>query len=511
MRRFRQSTPTSVNDLDANPLQNLPHDVIVEVLLRLPVKSLLKFKCVSKSWCSLISSKKFAKAHLDISSNATATYTSHRLLFSTGYHSELKWSPLQSALYYNAPHIEASDIECPVNYSDMLLIGSSNGLVCIIIHQKYIYLWNPSIRKSKKLPHPGFNPKFFSCTLFGFGYDKLNDDYKVVGIKNTEFGNNEFELYSRKTNSWKRIEDYKYNGLPRQQFDFLDGKLHFILDIFFASESKIVSFDLAKETFGEMAYPDPFYLVRSLGVLGGCLAILGTQYAINGVDVWIMMDYGVKESWTKVAFVPFSDKPRQIIYYCTPVFMSKNGEILLKSGWDLVLYNSKSSSVIRYSELPIKDNYNIMEVATKTVIAREFSNNHAAGLELVNDATATSNRAIDVDVSREIPVNAAAHGFDVDAAAAALEGRRNAATICVNKEGMAVALPGFADTAVSPTCAVDAAVLGETVINNVAKDFVDTAATCYPSVGNFTATKHAIGALLRKKFLLMSLLLTKLS
>ncbi|KAG5001241.1 hypothetical protein JHK87_022313 [Glycine soja] len=40
------------------------HDLIVEILLRLPIKSLLRFKCVCKSWLSFISNPHFVKSHL---------------------------------------------------------------------------------------------------------------------------------------------------------------------------------------------------------------------------------------------------------------------------------------------------------------------------------------------------------------------------------------------------------------------------------------------------------------
>ncbi|KAE9599031.1 putative F-box domain-containing protein [Lupinus albus] len=42
----------------------IPFEVITEILSRVPVKSLIQFKCVCKSWKTLISDSEFARKHL---------------------------------------------------------------------------------------------------------------------------------------------------------------------------------------------------------------------------------------------------------------------------------------------------------------------------------------------------------------------------------------------------------------------------------------------------------------
>ncbi|XP_042515312.1 F-box protein CPR1-like [Macadamia integrifolia] len=58
--------------------KNLPEDLIIDILSRLPVKSLLRFRCVSKPWCTLITDPSFIKMHLNrslaINTNLTLIY-----------------------------------------------------------------------------------------------------------------------------------------------------------------------------------------------------------------------------------------------------------------------------------------------------------------------------------------------------------------------------------------------------------------------------------------------------
>jgi F-box interacting protein len=91
--------------------------------------------------------------------------------------------------------------------------------------KKTIALYNPCTREYKILPSTLFELRIPSgkeydkfCwerTLYGFGYDPINEDYKVVKIVDY-YGNtidrcffSEVKVYSlMKSNSWKRIKGY---------------------------------------------------------------------------------------------------------------------------------------------------------------------------------------------------------------------------------------------------------------------------------------------------------------
>jgi hypothetical protein len=49
----------------------LPHELIIQILLRFPMKSLIRFKCVYKSLFSLISHSNFGNSHFQLSTTQT--------------------------------------------------------------------------------------------------------------------------------------------------------------------------------------------------------------------------------------------------------------------------------------------------------------------------------------------------------------------------------------------------------------------------------------------------------
>ncbi|WMV30364.1 hypothetical protein MTR67_023749, partial [Solanum verrucosum] len=125
--------------------------LIIEILLRLPVKYLLQFRCVSKTWISLIYSSKFIKYHMSLSVN-NKDYTNHRLMLRTAHlENNLKNCSLKSLLYESI--IDESDIDYPMKNSSRYSLSRSsiNGLIWQPNITKELFLWNPTIRKHRKL------------------------------------------------------------------------------------------------------------------------------------------------------------------------------------------------------------------------------------------------------------------------------------------------------------------------------------------------------------------------
>ncbi|XP_074355055.1 putative F-box protein At4g17780 [Apium graveolens] len=148
--------------------RELPEEVIIdEILTRLPIKSVVRFKSVSKSWLSLLSGSHFIQKHKTR-------------------------SPMQNPIDYDCLvtnkklHISIVSRNqeiflLPINaYS---LIGSVNGLVCLLRHFKRLSLWNPAIHKSIEFNLPQNKQGGYSYpNLVGVSFDYVSTDYKVVVV-----------------------------------------------------------------------------------------------------------------------------------------------------------------------------------------------------------------------------------------------------------------------------------------------------------------------------------------
>lgn len=76
--------------------------------------------------------------------------------------------------------------------------------------------------------------------------------------------------------------------------------------LWFLSINWLASTDLGKESYQEILQPDyegvNMVVTLALGVLRNCLCIFAHSNSFN--DVWLMKEYGNKESWTKLISVP---------------------------------------------------------------------------------------------------------------------------------------------------------------------------------------------------------------
>ncbi|CAL8999417.1 unnamed protein product [Prunus brigantina] len=132
----------------------------LEILPRLPSKSLMRFRCVCKSWSSLTHDPSFVSAHQNLGCNKNT----HLLLTA--------WDKPTTQQHFFSMEINQQGSLIPVHLlslptqrtknENLYHAQSINGLVCLYLHntsvpnqtdEHPIRLFNPSTRESITLPH----------------------------------------------------------------------------------------------------------------------------------------------------------------------------------------------------------------------------------------------------------------------------------------------------------------------------------------------------------------------
>ncbi|WMV28457.1 hypothetical protein MTR67_021842 [Solanum verrucosum] len=194
--------------------------------------------------------------------------------------------------------------------SPPFFVGSVNGLICLFSRRRDTYIWNPTIRKSKKLFKSSWGTSCY--TKYGFGYDDSRDYYKALFIDhcgnsyNGEFFNTRvvINIYSSRTNSWTILHDQlKGIFLLNYSGKFINGEIYWATStgIHDYNVRNNISFDVADETWGSLELPicrEEVFNIK-LGVVESELFVLYTCKPGTTSDVWILKDRRVNVSWTK--------------------------------------------------------------------------------------------------------------------------------------------------------------------------------------------------------------------
>nr|WRO64604.1 MYB transcription factor protein [Rosa persica] len=283
---------------DALVFIGIPEEILFEILARLPVKSLLKFRCVCKYWKTLISSPGFIDAHLERNS----LKTSHDCLLIQTRERLVKKS---LSLFCANTFTKFLELELPTNNleSVFLVVGSYNGVLCIHDSHHGIYLWNPSIRKFKRLPEALIDKR--GIIAHGFGFHPQGNDYRVVRIwSSVHRTRTKVEVYSHRLESWRRI-----NGFPAtshvsivRECACVNGVVYWLMNESSPFCMSILSFDLGSEIFQKMRLPvfvpeslagglsEPLCYPVGIRVFEKSLSLLHERQEENDqyCDVWVL-------------------------------------------------------------------------------------------------------------------------------------------------------------------------------------------------------------------------------
>ncbi|XP_027358597.1 F-box protein CPR1-like [Abrus precatorius] len=348
-------------------IDDLPRELVSNVLSRLPVKVLMLCKCVCKSWFDLITDPHFITNYYVVYNNLQ-TQDEHLLVirrpFLSGlktYISVLSWNVndpkelvssdvLNPPYEYNSDHKYWTEIMGPCN-GIYFLEGNPNVMI------------NPSLRQFRALPDSRFTSPHGTHSITdyaGFGFDPKTNDYKVVVVKDLwlketderKLGYWTAELYSLNSNSWRKLDD----ALPlpieiwgsSRVYTYVNNCCHWwgYVDESDRTEDVVLAFDMVNETFRKIKVPRircsseeefatlaPFNESATIGVI--VYPVKGTE---KRFDVWVMKDYWDQGSWVK----QYSVGPVLVIYKLVG-FYGSNRFLWKDSNERLVLYDSEQT------------------------------------------------------------------------------------------------------------------------------------------------------------------------
>ncbi|XP_057436194.1 F-box/kelch-repeat protein At3g23880-like [Lotus japonicus] len=342
----------------------LPHELIVEILLRLPVRSLVRFKSVCTAWRSLISNPQFGKSHFDLAASPT-----HRLLrerFNNFDISEIESFDLKASLHDDSAVV---NLKFPPHSGTYIkALGSCRGFIMLTSPKLGdLILWNPSTGAHKEIPatyvdwdswydpststhvRRGIPPYFaglFFDPLSGFGYDQSKDDYLLVIIRlgvvcepRVKFSLPRIEVVSLITN----VPSFYYVDVEYQEMligyeslcgIFFDKSLHWLVKSKATWLHAVIAFDLVERSLSEIPLsPDlaaalATYERGYLRVLGGCLSVCyssGGRHGHEVAEIWVMKDYKVQSSWTKSFVLTIHGLVNDMNFF--PMFFTEGGGV----------------------------------------------------------------------------------------------------------------------------------------------------------------------------------------
>ncbi|KAJ0903599.1 putative F-box domain-containing protein [Helianthus annuus] len=307
---------------------NIPFELQEEIIKRvLPVKSLLRFRSVSKQWKSLIDSSEFITHHTLNNKTQpqhllvryiTRAY-GHRVVSPDACLPEYKYVSIVDDDSF--PHHKFSPVVPPTVKLHPLpfMLDCSHGLVCLhgwtrdrVNRKKLVVVWNPLIGKSVGIEIPDPDRAYI---VIGFGVCPKTSDPKIVKLSRFFDSDAEAkaEVSTLSSGAWRSV----LMNIPFKSLHFwnsqvvIDGVIHWLTYEKITYKLRFYSFDLASEKFGE-AVDFPYNLADygrhyRISKINNSLVVLSHYCVVTNLtpkplcDIWMMLKNGVsKPSFTKL-------------------------------------------------------------------------------------------------------------------------------------------------------------------------------------------------------------------
>uniref|UniRef100_A0A0E0LLN5 F-box domain-containing protein n=1 Tax=Oryza punctata TaxID=4537 RepID=A0A0E0LLN5_ORYPU len=283
-----------------NPMASLTDDLVVEILRRLPVRSMCRFKCVCRSWRDLIADREHRKKLPQTLSGFFYKSISGELCPGSAHHFTNVSGKGMPLIYPSFSFLPQCDTVVPLYSCNCLLlcrcfqpgpnndheIGPFHYVVCNPATKEWVMLLDADWANGEtRVACLGYDPAI-SSHFYVLEYVEDEDGY-LTGV----------EIYSSKTGLWTLhvtgwSDDVvvRHWAIPRSVF--LNGFLHSV-----TSTNKIVVVDMEGKKWRTIPMPKPD---GDLGIIhqtqGRLCAFNVDPNDIFKLSIWILEDYNT-DNW----------------------------------------------------------------------------------------------------------------------------------------------------------------------------------------------------------------------
>ncbi|KAJ6811392.1 F-box protein-like [Iris pallida] len=332
---------------------DFPADVLILILARLPVKTLQKFRCVCKSWNSLIQQDhhflSLHQLHLNDKKRPPPLITlncSFRTPDSEGLDFVLNYSSSSSDTTPYKFNFTRFQQDPPY-----FITNSCNGLLGVYSSHNSFFIVNPTIRKLRPLPTTGATPG--SLAQAALGFDASTGVHKVLrmfdreyeGFMPVRFGCEVYYLGG--SGGWKLIDDPPVLPSCVSLPVVVDGAMIWASETVLCKkhlEVVALSFDLREEKFSVIMHPEgssrsTTHPISHVFASEGCLCVADENtipVTSAHVNIWLLMKDDKKNSskWVKQYVIDLTYVLKRIGLFCTaqPLTTDHNGRIVISWG-----------------------------------------------------------------------------------------------------------------------------------------------------------------------------------